>query len=175
LEWVGVRRIRVKSAIEPVLWFSKTAHPKADNRRVLRPYAKRMQEILAAGGEPKRARPAGHAFGDGSFARDNGGAIPDELLTASMAASQTKYLRACRARGLPIHPARMPEIIPDFAIRLTTEPGDLVYDPFGGSGTTAEVAERLGRSWILTERSLRYLQGAALRFPALDASPPAAR
>lgn len=166
LEWVGVRRIRVKSAVEPVLWFSKTPHPKADNRQVLRPYSKRMREILAAGGEGEQVRPAGHVFGAGSFARDNGGAIPDELLSHAMAASQTRYLRECRARGLPIHPARMPEIIPDFAIRLTTVPGDLVYDPFGGSGTTAEVAERLGRSWLMTERSLTYLEGAAVRFPA---------
>jgi hypothetical protein len=37
-------------------------------------------------------------------------------------------------------------------------------DPFAGSGVTTAVAEQLGWHWIITERSLTYLQGAALRF-----------
>ncbi len=36
-EWVTVRRIRVKDAVDMVWWLSKTPYPKADNRRVLRP------------------------------------------------------------------------------------------------------------------------------------------
>ena len=39
-------------------------------------------------------------------------------------------------------------------IDATTERGDLVVDPFGGSGTTAVAAERLGRAWIIADRSL---------------------
>ena len=39
-------------------------------------------------------------------------------------------------------------------IESTTEPGDLVIDPFGGSGTTAVAAERLGRAWQLSDSSL---------------------
>ena len=49
-------------------------------------------------------------------------------------------------------------------IRLLTEENHIVWDPFAGSGVTAQVAERLGRRWIINERSLTYLQGAALRF-----------
>ncbi len=39
-------------------------------------------------------------------------------------------------------------------IEATTKPGDLVVDPFGGSGTTAVAAERLGRAWMSADRSL---------------------
>ena len=48
-EWVTVRRIRVKDAVEHIWWFSKTPWPKADNRRVLRPYSKGHVEA-----EPER-------------------------------------------------------------------------------------------------------------------------
>jgi DNA modification methylase len=49
-------------------------------------------------------------------------------------------------------------------IRFLTEADHIVWDPFAGSGVTAQVAEQLGRRWIINERSLTYLQGAALRF-----------
>lgn len=65
---------------------------------------------------------------------------------------------------LPGHPAAFPTTLPEFGIRLTTEPGDLVYDPMAGSGTTAFVAEQLGRRWLSSERALDYVRGAALRF-----------
>lgn len=74
------------------------------------------------------------------------------------------YRRACQTQGHMIHPPIMAREIADFCIRLTTEQGDLVYDPFFGSGTTGDVAETLGRNWIGSERSLAYAEGAALRF-----------
>ena len=43
------------------------------------------------------------------------------------------------------HSAAYPEWLPEFFIKLFTDPGDLVLDPFAGSGTTCRVAERLGR------------------------------
>jgi DNA modification methylase len=60
----------------------------------------------------------------------------------------------------------MPEKIVDFAVRLTTDPDDLIYDPFMGSGTTGVVSERLGRRWIGTERSRDYIRSAQIRFDA---------
>ena len=64
----------------------------------------------------------------------------------------------------PIHPARFPTALPETMIRFLTEESHMVWDPFAGSGVTAQVAEALGRRWIINERSLTYLQGAALRF-----------
>lgn len=54
------------------------------------------------------------------------------------------------------HPARFPAAIPSFFIRLLTRPGQLVFDPFAGTGTTGLAAERLGRRWLLTELDPAY-------------------
>lgn len=54
------------------------------------------------------------------------------------------------------HPARFPLGLPDFFIRLLTQPGQVVFDPFGGTGTTGVAAEVLGRQWIVTEIDPAY-------------------
>ena len=50
-----------------------------------------------------------------------------------------------------IHPTQKPESVIERIILKSTEPGDLVLDPFAGSGTVAVVAERLNRRWICIE------------------------
>jgi len=54
------------------------------------------------------------------------------------------------------HPCQMPEAILERIIRVATNPGDLVVDPFAGSGTTLAVAKRLGRRFWGCELSPRY-------------------
>lgn len=54
------------------------------------------------------------------------------------------------------HPARFPVGLPEFFIKLLSEEGQLVFDPFGGTCTTAVAAEKLGRRWLLTELDDRY-------------------
>lgn len=54
------------------------------------------------------------------------------------------------------HPARFPVGLPAFFISLLSEEGQLVFDPFGGTCTTAVAAEKLGRKWLLTELDDRY-------------------
>ncbi|MFP5204215.1 MAG: DNA-methyltransferase [Acidobacteriota bacterium] len=65
-------------------------------------------------------------------------------------------------------------IIPSRCIQLTTNPGDIVLDPFGGGGSTFEAAELLGRSWLgseivdcslTAERFSRNVTGAKLLLP----------
>ena len=70
-EWVNVRRIRVKSAVNQVFWLSKTEWPKSDNRQVLRPYSRDMLRLIARGYRPKQ-RPSGHTITT-KFGRDRGG------------------------------------------------------------------------------------------------------
>jgi DNA modification methylase len=55
-----------------------------------------------------------------------------------------------------LHPARFPLSLPSFFIRLLTKPGQVVLDPFGGTGTTGVAAESLNRQWIVTEIDAGY-------------------
>ncbi|MDQ3575371.1 MAG: site-specific DNA-methyltransferase [Actinomycetota bacterium] len=54
------------------------------------------------------------------------------------------------------HPARFPVELPSFFIKLLTQPGQLVFDPFAGTCTTAVAAENLGRQWLVTEIDPSY-------------------
>jgi site-specific DNA-methyltransferase (adenine-specific) len=54
------------------------------------------------------------------------------------------------------HPARFPLGLPTFFINLLTQPGQLVLDPFAGTGTTGLAAELLNRQWLLAELDDRY-------------------
>ena len=54
------------------------------------------------------------------------------------------------------HSATFPDKLPEWFIKLFTNPGDLVLDPFIGSGTTAVVAKKLGRHYIGIEKNKTY-------------------
>lgn len=164
-EWVAVRRVRVKPSIEPILWMSPNPNAKANNRNVLVPYSESMKRDMKKARGIER-RPSGFDVDGRSFARDNGGAIPPDVLRISNGSSNDRYHREARAKGLPMHPATFPPAMAEFGIKLATDPGDTVLDPFFGSGTVGEVCERLNRRWIGIERSLTFLEGARLRFPA---------
>lgn len=69
-------------------------------------------------------------------------------------------------------PNQMPEQIVGRAIRLSTDPGDLVLDPFAGSGTTAATAKKLGRRFVTTELSPTYAHEARLRVESVQAGDP---
>jgi site-specific DNA-methyltransferase (cytosine-N4-specific) len=116
--------------------------------------------------DPKK-RPSGHDISKG-FGKDNGGAIPSNLLQIPNSESNSQYLRGCKALGLKAHPARFPNKLPEFFIRFLTEPGDLVLDIFAGSNTTGFVAENESRYWLAFERELQYLATSSFRFMGED-------
>lgn len=161
-EWVNVRRIRVKDAVNVVWWLSVTENPKADNRNVLRPYSESMKQLLKNGYKPK-LRPSGHDISH-KFSKDNNGAIPPNLLELANTESNSGYLRRCKDQGIKPHPARFPASFAEFFIKLTTEKNDLILDPFAGSNTTGFVAEYLQRQWLAFELEESYLQGSICRF-----------
>ncbi len=161
-EWVTVRRIRVKDAVNCVWWLSKTPWPKASNRRVLQPYSASMRALLANGYAAKR-RPSGHDISD-KFARDNDAAIPPNLIAIAHTDSNSGYFRHCKQEGIQPHPARFPTDIPEYFIRMLTDRGDMVVDPFAGSCATGEVCEKLRRRWLCIDREEQYLRGALGRF-----------
>jgi site-specific DNA-methyltransferase (cytosine-N4-specific) len=163
-QWVNVERIRVKDSYTHIWWMSPTTRPKADNRRVLRPYSVSMLKLLRSKKYNAGQRPSEHNIGATSFLKNNNGAIPSNVLTFTNTYSNDPYLTYCKERNLPIHPARMPMKLATFFIKFLTEPGDLVLDPFAGSNTTGAVAEELKRRWIAIEPNHLYIQGSLGRF-----------
>lgn len=165
IEWVNKRKLRVKDAVNTVWWFSKTEWPKADITKVLAPYSDRMKKLLA---DPEAyyspaVRPSGHDIGKG-FSKDNGGAIPPNLLQFPNSESNGQYLGGCKTVGVKGHPARFPAKLPEFFIRMLTEPNDIVLDIFAGSNTTGHVAEAEGRAWLGFDLSREYVAASAFRF-----------
>ena len=169
-EWVTIRRIRVKDAVNMIWWFSKTETPDADNRRVLQPYSKSMKLLIKNGYKAKK-RPSGHNIST-KFATDNGGSIPPNLLTIANTESNSLYLRLCKKMKIKPHPARFPTKLVEFFIDflLDAESEFVILDPFGGSNVTGSVAEAKGHSWIVFEQKNEYMRGSMLRF--LDESVP---
>lgn len=123
-----------------------------------------MLELLRTKKYTSGKRPSQHDIGAESFLKDNGGAIPSNVLTISNTRNQDPYYTYCRERGLPLHPARMPMDLPEFFIKFLTRPGELVLDPFAGSNTTGAAAERLGRRWVSIEPNPDYVRGSIGRF-----------
>ena len=165
IEWVNKRKIRAKDSVNTVWWFSKTAFPKADVRKVLAPYSDRMKKLIE---DPEsfytpKKRPSGHDI-SARFAKDNGGAIPSNLLSIPNTDSNSSYLRLCKELGLERHPARFPPELPAFFVRMLTDEDDVVLDIFGGSNTTGFAAEALKRKWLTFEVNLDYLVSSSLRF-----------
>lgn len=166
-EWVTVRRIRVKDAINTVWWLSRTPWPKASNRRVLQPYSSSMHDLLEKGYKAQK-RPSGHDISK-KFSVNNGASIPPNLIVVPNTESNSFYLRYCQEKGLKPHPARYPAALPEYFIRMLTDEGDSVFDPFAGSCVTGEVSERLRRQWTCVEMVEEYLMGALARFQSKTA------
>jgi len=69
------------------------------------------------------------------------------------------------------HPCQMPEAVLERIIRVSSNPGDLVLDPFAGSGTTLATACRLGRRYLGIELSAEYAEAVRERLRLLEYSP----
>ena len=65
--------------------------------------------------------------------------------------------------GTKVHPTQKPEALLYRVMLACTKPGDVVLDPFFGTGTTGAVAKRLGRKWIGIEREDSYIEAALER------------
>ncbi len=165
IEWVNKRKLRAKDSVNTVWWLSKTAWPKADISKVLTEYSPRMKKLLEdpEGFYQPKKRPSGHDIGK-SFGKNNGGAIPSNLLEISNSESNGSYLSGCKAIKAKPHPARFPAKLPEFFIKFLTEPNDLVVDIFAGSNTTGYVADGAARRWLAFDENREYLATSAFRF-----------
>jgi len=182
-QWVNVERCRVKDAFTRVWWLSRVPRPKADNRHVLTLYSESMKKLLTRGTYNSGLRPSEFNIGEKSFLTNNSGAIPPNVLAATIidtiseiasdplnvfsianTKSNDSYQNHCREAGTTPHPARMPSKLVEFFVRFLTDANDLVVDPFAGSNTTGAVAESLGRRWKSFEIKSDYLEASKARF-----------
>lgn len=180
-QWVTINRIRTTDSYTQVWWMAKTDFPKADNRKVLRPYSKEMKELLSHQNYNAGKRPSEHRISKNSFLTDHNGSIVPNLfeleamdekrevrLPNAFRISNTQsndfFMRRCRKKGIVPHPARMPKGLAAFFVEFLTDPGDLVLDPFAGSNTTGFVAELLRRRWVSVEIKKEYSVQSRIRF-----------
>ena len=70
--------------------------------------------------------------------------------------------------GAKAHPTQKPEALLARILMASTKPGDVVLDPFFGSGTTGAVAKRLGRHFVGIEREQDYIDAASARIDAVE-------
>ncbi len=70
-------------------------------------------------------------------------------------------------KGGKAHPTQKPEALLHRVILASSNEGDVVLDPFFGTGTTGAVAKRLGRRWIGIEREQRYIDAATKRLASI--------
>ncbi|CRF40746.1 DNA-methyltransferase [Helicobacter ailurogastricus] len=67
------------------------------------------------------------------------------------------------SKGQKLHPTQKPERLLEKLLLMATKPGDLVLDPFVGTGTTGAVAKRLGRNFLGIEKDSHYIRAALAR------------
>ena len=169
IEWVNKRKLRAKTSVNTVWWLCKDPKAcKANVSNVLAPYSSRMEKLFEHPEEFVKEegteRPSGHVMGKSSWSKNNGGAIPPNMLQISNSESNSQYLRFCKLVGVKGHPARFPAGLPEFFIKFLTDEGDLVVDIFSGSNTTGSVAEKLNRRWMGFDLTQEYVAASVFRF-----------
>jgi len=184
-QWVTVKRIRTTDSFTHIWWMAKTDFPKADNRKVLRPYSKSMARLLERQSYNAGPRPSQHQISETGFLVDQGGSIAHNVFeleplsegrpvrlpnvfSFSNTNSNDYFLRTCRERNIRPHPARMPVGLAAFFVSFLTDPGDLILDPFAGSNTTGFAAEYLDRRWVAIDVKEEYALQSSIRFEDPD-------
>jgi site-specific DNA-methyltransferase (cytosine-N4-specific) len=162
--WVTVKRKRLTDSFTHIWWYSPHEDPYADNSKVLQPYTKAMEKLLAKQTYNAGKRPSGHALSKSGFLEDKGGSIARSVLSYSNTSMDKAYRDWCQEHGIAAHPARMPLPLAEFFVQFLTKKNGLVMDPFAGSCTTGLAAESSGRRWVCVERDSDYLLGAQGRF-----------
>ena len=131
---------RPRRAWESILWFSTSRKPKCNTK--------------ANGKKSARMGLEQTKFEEGGKSNIHAGQNKAEIGMA-----RSKDVIVCSTskveRGY-IHPAMYPIEVPEYIIKLLTDRGDLVVDPFCGSGTTCRAAEKNGRAWIGFEINKKY-------------------
>lgn len=141
---------RTKKSHEYCFWFSKSESWTFNMDSIRKPYSGSMKKIINGevihGNREDNTRPSRHNFDLSHKWDDHGGSDPGSVLTISNTSSNGVFHKLCKELGIK-HPARYPEKLVEFFLLAGTNEGDIVLDPFSGSGTTSVVAKRLNRNY----------------------------
>lgn len=177
--WVTIQKVRCNQDTENLFWLAKSPNPQADTRSVMqdaKPSTLETYRLRAARAAKTTQGPSGqksnfeeqmHAVANGETLK----VIPRNYLEISNANTHRALREKLEEAGLPRHDAMMPEKLAEFFVSMMTLPGQTVYDPFFGSGTTGKACEKLGRIFIGSERRLDHILGSALRFSSTQFLP----
>ena len=156
---------RTKKSHEYCFWFSKSDEWTFNMDPIRTPYKKGMEKFLNGEGKGERTDntlPSTHSFDCGKVWKNYGGADPGTVISISNTSSNDVFLRLCKEKGV-VHPARFPEKLVEFFVLAGSTEGDIVLDPFSGSGTTAVVAAKNNRRWIGIDANASYCELAQER------------
>ena len=135
-----------------------------------------MKRLLKSGKFKSGKRPSEHVISEKGFLSDNKGSIshnvleleqidenkelrlPYSMFSISNTKSNDFFTKTCKQRGITPHPARMPLELASFFIEFLTDEGDIVLDPFCGSGTTLVAAKMKGRNYIGIDVSIEAIE-----------------
>lgn len=138
----------LKDAVEYCFQFAKTPDWQFYPEQVLSPARwdkkDRERRKRLAHNYERASAPSGHG-------RKRVQAGPDMVRPSTLLSFEPEF-----GKNPTKHPARFPIDMPDFFIRLMTQPGQIVVDPFAGTCTTAVAAEQNERRWLMTELDEAY-------------------
>jgi DNA modification methylase len=172
IAWASKKRIQLNSGYEPILWFCNS--PKqciANNQRVLKPHTEAHQKFIENGGHRSASVNGDGAYikKEGAWSNPTAGTIPKNVLTFHNTCSRgRKVSNYAKSLGIPAHAAKMPYSLADFLVKFLSREGDLVVDPFGGTFTSGEAAERNSRRWLCTDMIWEYVRQSFARFDDKD-------
>ncbi len=156
---------RTKKSHEYCFWFSLSDKWTFNLDPIRKPYSPDMLKFLEGrvhGTRQEHKRPSTHNFNLEVPWKDNGGSDPGTVIEIANTSSNDIFTKACKKKGIR-HPARFPMQLADFFILAGSNEGDLVLDPFSGSGTTCVSARNNGRHWIGIDANEDFCEISTLR------------
>lgn len=145
--------------LNTVTWFKPNAAPNL----ACRFFTHSTELVIWAA--PRRLKPLPHHFAYEEMKAENGGRQMRDMWSFSAPGKTEK------THGR--HPTQKPLALLDRIVRASTRPGELVLDPFSGSGTTGVSAVALGRRYLGMERESEYVELSASRLAAAEPARPA--
>ena len=174
----GAHGKRFPKAHETILWYAKSQaySLRADDPNVRVPYSEYVRSTMRQDEDGRwfytRRRMSRKASAEELTAKAHTVTYVDDPEAGTIASDVWDDMLSYQPlvqerRGLPIYPTQKQEALLTRIVSAVADPGDLVADFFIGSGTTAAVAQQLGRRWIGADMNLGAVNHAAHRLASI--------